>query len=177
MGALAEWTSKQFDPTLNWNDIAWIRKRWGGKLILKGIRDQEDARLAVDSGADALIVSNHGGRQLDGAPSSNQCFHTLLLHHLEQLGGSAAWTLVRFGRLPFLNSRHAHIKEGGEYGLTHFGDARSDGNHPLRRVRRRLFAERPNFPHVGLEHDAVGIETCLCLQCFLEHASPFSLPS
>jgi L-lactate dehydrogenase (cytochrome) len=70
MGALAEWTSKQFDPTLNWNDIAWIRKLWGGKLVLKGIQDVEDARLAADSGADALIVSNHGGRQLDGAPSS-----------------------------------------------------------------------------------------------------------
>jgi L-lactate dehydrogenase (cytochrome) len=70
MGALAEWTSKQFDPTLNWIDIAWIRKLWGGKLVLKGIQDVEDARLAADSGADALIVSNHGGRQLDGAPSS-----------------------------------------------------------------------------------------------------------
>jgi L-lactate dehydrogenase (cytochrome) len=70
MGALAEWTSKQFDPTLNWNDIAWIRKLWDGKLVLKGIQDVEDARLAADSGADALIVSNHGGRQLDGAPSS-----------------------------------------------------------------------------------------------------------
>ena len=70
MGALADWTSKQFDPTLNWNDIAWIRKRWGGKLILKGIQDVEDAHLAANSGADALIVSNHGGRQLDGAPSS-----------------------------------------------------------------------------------------------------------
>ena len=70
MGSLSEWTNKQFDPTLNWNDVEWIKKRWGGKLILKGIQDAEDARLAVDSGADALIVSNHGGRQLDGAPSS-----------------------------------------------------------------------------------------------------------
>ena len=70
MGSLSEWTSKQFDPALSWNDVEWIKKRWGGKLILKGIQDAEDARLAVDSGADALIVSNHGGRQLDGAPSS-----------------------------------------------------------------------------------------------------------
>jgi L-lactate dehydrogenase (cytochrome) len=70
MGTLAEWTAKQFDPALSWNDVEWIKKRWGGKLILKGIQDPEDARLAVDSGADALIVSNHGGRQLDGAPSS-----------------------------------------------------------------------------------------------------------
>ncbi len=70
MGSLSEWSGKQFDPTLNWNDVEWIKKRWGGKLILKGIQDVEDARLAVDSGADALIVSNHGGRQLDGAESS-----------------------------------------------------------------------------------------------------------
>lgn len=70
MGSLAEWTAKQFDPALSWNDVEWIKKRWGGKVILKGIQDVEDARLGVDSGADALIVSNHGGRQLDGAPSS-----------------------------------------------------------------------------------------------------------
>ena len=70
MGSLSEWTAKQFDPQLNWGDVEWIKKRWGGKLILKGIQDVEDARLAVASGADALIVSNHGGRQLDGAQSS-----------------------------------------------------------------------------------------------------------
>ena len=70
MGSLSEWSQKQFDPTLNWNDVEWIKKRWGGKLILKGIQDVEDAKLAVASGADALIVSNHGGRQLDGAESS-----------------------------------------------------------------------------------------------------------
>jgi L-lactate dehydrogenase (cytochrome) len=70
LSSLSSWTSQQFDPTLNWNDVEWIKKLWGGKLILKGIMDAEDARLAADSGADALIVSNHGGRQLDGAPSS-----------------------------------------------------------------------------------------------------------
>jgi L-lactate dehydrogenase (cytochrome) len=70
MGSLSEWTAKQFDPRLNWGDVEWIKKRWGGKLILKGIQDVEDARIAADSGADALIVSNHGGRQLDGAQSS-----------------------------------------------------------------------------------------------------------
>ena len=70
MGSLSEWTAQQFDPALNWGDVEWIKKRWGGKLILKGIQDPEDARLAVNSGADALIVSNHGGRQLDGAQSS-----------------------------------------------------------------------------------------------------------
>jgi len=67
---LAAWTASQFDPRLNWGDVEWIKKRWGGKLILKGIMEPEDARLAVASGADALIVSNHGGRQLDGAPSA-----------------------------------------------------------------------------------------------------------
>lgn len=70
MGSLSEWTAKQFDPQLNWGDVEWIKKRWGGKLILKGILDEEDARRAADSGADALVVSNHGGRQLDGAPAS-----------------------------------------------------------------------------------------------------------
>ena len=70
LSSLSSWTAEQFDPELNWGDVEWIKKRWGGKLILKGIMDAEDARLAVDSGADALIVSNHGGRQLDGAPSS-----------------------------------------------------------------------------------------------------------
>ena len=70
MSSLGAWTAHQFDPRLNWGDVEWIRKRWGGKLILKGIQDVEDARLAVASGAEALIVSNHGGRQLDGAVSS-----------------------------------------------------------------------------------------------------------
>ncbi|KAB0581593.1 alpha-hydroxy-acid oxidizing protein [Ideonella dechloratans] len=70
MGSLSEWTAKQFDPCLSWDDVQWIKSLWGGKLIIKGIMDVEDARLAADSGADALIVSNHGGRQLDGAPSS-----------------------------------------------------------------------------------------------------------
>jgi L-lactate dehydrogenase (cytochrome) len=70
MSSLSEWTAQQFDPALNWADVEWIKKRWGGPLILKGILDVEDAKLAADSGADALIVSNHGGRQLDGAPSS-----------------------------------------------------------------------------------------------------------
>ena len=70
MSSLSAWTAQQFDPRLNWDDVEWIKKRWGGKIILKGIQDAEDARLAVESGADAMIVSNHGGRQLDGAQSS-----------------------------------------------------------------------------------------------------------
>jgi len=70
MSSLAAWTNEQFDPRLSWTDVEWVKQQWGGKLILKGIMDVEDARLAAQSGADALIVSNHGGRQLDGAPSS-----------------------------------------------------------------------------------------------------------
>ena len=70
LSSLGAWTSQQFDPALSWDDVAWIRKRWGGKIVLKGILDAEDARLALNTGAEAIIVSNHGGRQLDGAPSS-----------------------------------------------------------------------------------------------------------
>jgi len=70
IASMAEWAQNQFDPTLTWKDIEWVRSQWNGKLILKGILDPEDARIALDCGADALIVSNHGGRQLDGAPST-----------------------------------------------------------------------------------------------------------
>jgi L-lactate dehydrogenase (cytochrome) len=67
---LAEWTQTQFDASANWRDVDWVRSRWPGKLILKGVLDAEDARLGVAAGADAIVVSNHGGRQLDGAPST-----------------------------------------------------------------------------------------------------------
>ncbi|UCV01361.1 alpha-hydroxy-acid oxidizing protein [Acidovorax radicis] len=70
MSSLAAWTNEQFDQRLSWADVRWVKEQWGGKLILKGIMDAEDARLAVAAGADAIVVSNHGGRQLDGAPSS-----------------------------------------------------------------------------------------------------------
>jgi len=70
MSSLSAWTAEQFDRGLDWNDVEWIKQRWGGKLVLKGILDAGDARRAVDYGADAIVVSNHGGRQLDGAPSS-----------------------------------------------------------------------------------------------------------
>jgi L-lactate dehydrogenase (cytochrome) len=70
MASLSAWTAQQFDPSLSWDDLSWIKERWGGKIVLKGILDADDARLAVKHGADAIIVSNHGGRQLDGAPSS-----------------------------------------------------------------------------------------------------------
>ena len=70
VNSLSHWTASQFDATLNWKDVEWIASLWPGKLILKGILDVEDARLAAKTGAAALVVSNHGGRQLDGAPSS-----------------------------------------------------------------------------------------------------------
>jgi len=70
LGSLHGWTNSQFDPELSWKDVAWIKDYWGGKLIIKGVMDVEDAKAAVDTGADALIVSNHGGRQLDGTCSS-----------------------------------------------------------------------------------------------------------
>ncbi|HJY75302.1 MAG TPA: alpha-hydroxy acid oxidase [Burkholderiales bacterium] len=67
---LSQWIAGQFDPTLSWKDVEWVKKLWGGKLVLKGILDAEDAKIAAQSGADAIVVSNHGGRQLDGTTSS-----------------------------------------------------------------------------------------------------------
>ena len=70
VNSLSKWTQDQFDPALNWKDVAWIKKYWPGKLVIKGILDTDDAKTAVDMGADAIVVSNHGGRQLDGTSSS-----------------------------------------------------------------------------------------------------------
>jgi L-lactate dehydrogenase (cytochrome) len=70
LSSLGAWTAEQFDPQLSWKDVEWVKKLWGGKLIIKGILDPEDARMAAETGADAIIVSNHGGRQLDSALSS-----------------------------------------------------------------------------------------------------------
>ena len=69
-GSLSDWTAKQFDPSLSWSDVAWIKEAWGGPLIIKGILTVEDALLAAKAGADAIVISNHGGRQLDGAPAT-----------------------------------------------------------------------------------------------------------
>ena len=68
--SLSVWTAEQFDPQLSWDDVAWVKAQWGGKLVIKGIMEVDDAQAAVAAGADALVVSNHGGRQLDGAPST-----------------------------------------------------------------------------------------------------------
>ncbi len=78
LSSLAAWTNEQFDPRLSWDDVAWIKEKWGGKLILKGILDPEDAAMAAETGADAIVVSNHGGRQLDGARSTIQALPAIV---------------------------------------------------------------------------------------------------
>src|SRR5437870_1921847 len=70
LSTLSQWIAGQFDPTLSWKDVEWVKNLWGGPLVLKGILDVEDAKIAAQSGADAIVVSNHSGRQLDGAVSS-----------------------------------------------------------------------------------------------------------
>ena len=126
MGTLAEWTAKQFDPALNWGDVEWIKQRWGGKLILKGIQDVEDARLAVDSGADALIVSNHGGRQLDGAESSIRALPAIVDAVGRQIevhmdGGIRSGQDVLKARA--LGARGSYIGRAFLYGLGAMGEA------------------------------------------------------
>ncbi|MEW6695702.1 MAG: alpha-hydroxy acid oxidase [Pseudomonadota bacterium] len=126
MGSLSAWTAQQFDPNLNWGDVEWIKKRWGGKLILKGIMDVEDAKLAVDSGADALIVSNHGGRQLDGAESSIRALPRIVEavgKHIEVHvdGGIRSGQDVLKARA--LGARGTYIGRAFLYGLGALGEA------------------------------------------------------
>ncbi len=126
MSSLSSWTAQQFDPALNWGDVEWIKKRWGGKLILKGIMEPEDARLAVASGADALIVSNHGGRQLDGAPSSIEALPAIvdavgsgIEVHMD--GGIRSGQDVLKARA--LGARGTYIGRAMLYGLGAMGEA------------------------------------------------------
>ena len=126
VSSLSAWTTQMFDPTLNWNDVEWIKKRWGGKLILKGIQDVEDARLAVDSGADALIVSNHGGRQLDGAESSIHALPKIVQavgHQIEvhMDGGVRSGQDVLKARA--LGAKGVYIGRAFVYGLGAMGEA------------------------------------------------------
>ncbi|MBB4843427.1 L-lactate dehydrogenase (cytochrome) [Paucibacter oligotrophus] len=129
MGSLSEWTAKQFDPALSWDDVAWIKKRWGGKIIVKGIQDVEDARLAVASGADALIVSNHGGRQLDGAQSSIQALPAIV----DAVGGQIEVHMdggIRSGqdvlKAVALGAKGTYIGRAFLYGLGAMGEAGVD---------------------------------------------------
>ncbi|MBK9440706.1 MAG: alpha-hydroxy-acid oxidizing protein [Comamonadaceae bacterium] len=126
MGSLSEWTARQFDPALSWNDVQWIKKRWGGKLILKGIQDAEDARHAADSGADALVVSNHGGRQLDGALSSISALPAIVDAVGRQIevhmdGGICSGQDVLKARA--LGARGTYIGRAFLYGLGAMGEA------------------------------------------------------
>ena len=126
MSSLSSWTAQQFDPALSWDDVQWIKQRWGGKLILKGIQDVEDAKLAVQSGADALIVSNHGGRQLDGAQSSIEALPSIV----EAVGSQIEVHMdggVRSGqdvlRARALGARGVYIGRPFLYGLGAMGEA------------------------------------------------------
>ena len=126
LSSLSSWTAEQFDPRLNWDDVLWVKKRWGGKLILKGILDERDARLAANSGADALIVSNHGGRQLDGAQSSIRALPAIAA----AVGSSIEVHLdggIRSGqdvlKALALGARGAYIGRAFLYGLGAMGEA------------------------------------------------------
>ncbi|HBH39273.1 MAG TPA: L-lactate dehydrogenase [Curvibacter sp.] len=126
MSSLSAWTAQQFDPALNWADIEWVKQRWGGKLILKGIQDVEDARLAVDTGADAIVVSNHGGRQLDGAQSSIEALPAIVQAvgnrievHMD--GGIRSGQDVLKARA--LGARAVYIGRAMAYGLGAMGEA------------------------------------------------------
>jgi L-lactate dehydrogenase (cytochrome) len=126
MANLSAWTAQQFDPRLNWGDVEWIKKRWGGKIILKGIQDVEDAKLAVASGADALIVSNHGGRQLDGAESSINALPPIVDAVGKQIevhmdGGIRSGQDVLKARA--LGARGVYIGRAMAYGLGALGEA------------------------------------------------------
>src|SRR5690606_25876819 len=123
--ALSSWTNQQFDPTLCWDDVKWIRDRWGGKLILKGILDAEDVEPAVASGADALIVSNHGGRQLDGALSAIRALPAIV----EAVRGRMEVHLdsgIRSGqdviKALALGARAVHVGRAFVYGLGAMGE-------------------------------------------------------
>jgi len=126
MNSLAAWTNEQFDPRLSWADVDWVRQQWGGKLILKGIMEVEDAVLAAQHGADAIVVSNHGGRQLDGAPSS--------IHALPAIAAAVGDRLevwmdggIRSGQDVLkawaLGARGTLIGRAMVYGLGAFGEA------------------------------------------------------
>jgi len=122
----ADWVSRQFDRTVSWQDVAWIKQRWGGKLVVKGVMDARDARQAVEAGADAIIVSNHGGRQLDGAPST--------IHALPEIAAAVGHAVevyldggIRSGqdvlRALALGARNVFVGRAYMYGLGALGES------------------------------------------------------
>ncbi len=126
MNSLAAWTNEQFDPRLSWEDVRWVKEQWGGKLILKGIMEVEDALLAAQNGADAIVVSNHGGRQLDGAPSAIAALPAIVDAVGDQLevwmdGGIRSGQDVL--RAWALGARGTMIGRAMVYGLGAFGEA------------------------------------------------------
>jgi L-lactate dehydrogenase (cytochrome) len=126
VNSLAQWTASQFDPTLSWNDVEWIKSLWPGKLILKGILDVDDARIAAKSGADAISVSNHGGRQLDGAPSAISALPKVVDavgSDIEVLFDSGIRTGVDMVRALALGARACIIGRSYIYGLGAGGEA------------------------------------------------------
>ncbi|WP_082317201.1 alpha-hydroxy acid oxidase [Methylobacterium sp. ARG-1] len=125
MTSFASWVSEQFDLAMTWDDVRWIRRLWKGKLILKGIMAPEDARFAVDAGADAIVVSNHGGRQLDGAPSSIEALPAIV----SAVGGSVEVHMdggIRCGqdvvKALALGAKGVYVGRAYNYGLGAFGE-------------------------------------------------------
>ncbi|MEX2241013.1 MAG: alpha-hydroxy acid oxidase [Burkholderiales bacterium] len=126
LSTLGQWIAGQFDPTLSWKDVEWVKKLWGGKLILKGIMDVEDARIAATTGADAIVVSNHGGRQLDGTISSIRALPEVV----QAVGGRTEIWLdggIRSGqdvlRALALGARGTMIGKAFAWGLGAMGEA------------------------------------------------------
>ncbi|HTN61446.1 MAG TPA: alpha-hydroxy acid oxidase [Devosia sp.] len=124
--SLSRWTSTQFDLTLNWKDIAWIKRRFGGPVLVKGILDPQDAQLALDNGADGIIVSNHGGRQLDGAPSTIRALPAIVDavgHKTEVLMDSGIRSGQDVLKALALGARGTFIGRAMNYGLGAGGEA------------------------------------------------------
>lgn len=160
LSSLSSWTAEQFDPRLSWDDVEWIKQRWGGKLIIKGILDVEDAQLAANSGADALIVSNHGGRQLDGAMSSIAALPSIA----DAVGSKIEVWMdggVRSGqdilKAVALGARGAMIGRAFLYGLGAYGQA------GVKRVLEILYKEMDTTMALcGRRNIEVGIGAFCC---------------
>lgn len=125
MTSFATWVADQFDPSLSWDDVKWLRRLWRGKLILKGIMDVDDARMAADCGADAVIVSNHGGRQLDSAPSAISVLPDIVAavgHRIEVHMDSGIRTGQDILKALALGAKGVHVGRSYLYGLGAMGE-------------------------------------------------------